>query len=212
MKIRFLCLLTLAASVSAAAPSSIDKWESSNFSLLPKSFQRDPHLMVLINTEFTAAGRKAPQANQSYDELGTLYEMDDPDLTAFRAHSGKLILTHGLADNIVPPEGTIDYYLSVQRRMGAAAVADFVRLFLVPGENHGTHPQPNGAPVPRPSELARDIVAWVEQGTPPNRLATEWRDPAGKLVRTRVVFPYPQKARYQGTGSRDEASSYVSDR
>ena len=51
---------------SGSSPSStqpIDKWESGTFSLLPLSFQKDPHLNVMIVTEFTPAGRKAPQAS-----------------------------------------------------------------------------------------------------------------------------------------------------
>jgi hypothetical protein len=64
MKTFLLCTIAWSAvSVFAAAPPPIDTWESNSFSLLPNSFQRDPHLMVMINTEFTAAGRQAPQAS-----------------------------------------------------------------------------------------------------------------------------------------------------
>ena len=57
--------------------------------------------------------------NQSVEQYGATFGSDDPDLTRFRARGGKLIITHGLADQLIPPQGTIDYYQRVQRQMGA---------------------------------------------------------------------------------------------
>jgi len=85
MKFRFLCLLLLGAS-GAGAADSIDKWESSNFSLLPQSFQRDPHLMVLINTEFTVAGRKAPQASSNHPVYYQVLDGGEAEVGVIVAH------------------------------------------------------------------------------------------------------------------------------
>jgi hypothetical protein len=69
-----------------------------------------------------------------------IYDATDPDLRAFKAHGGKLLLWHGLADPAISPVGTIAYYQAVQNFMGGAAqTADFARLFMLPG----------GQPLPR---------------------------------------------------------------
>ena len=49
---------------------------------------------------------------------------------------------------------------------------------------------------------------WVEQGLAPERvLATQ--SASGKVVRTRPLCPYPQVAKYRGTGSVDDAASFA---
>jgi hypothetical protein len=48
-------------------------------------------------------------------KLAGLYDADDPDLAAFRADGGKLILWQGWADQAISPYGTIDYYTAVAR-------------------------------------------------------------------------------------------------
>ena len=45
----------------------------------------------------------------------------NPDLSAFAKHGGKLLMLHGLADQLLPPQGTIAYYERVQQAMGGAA-------------------------------------------------------------------------------------------
>jgi len=47
----------------------------------------------------------------------------------------------------------------------------------------------------------------VEKNRAPDSLAAA-RVVGGKTVRTRPLCPYPQVARYSGTGSTDEAASF----
>jgi len=52
------------------------------------------------------------------------------------------------------------------------------------------------------------LEKWVETGTPPDRiLASRWVD--GKIGRTRPLCPYPQVAVFKGTGTADEAASFI---
>ncbi len=37
----------------------------------------------------------------------------------------------------------------------------------------------------------------------------ERRDSSGKIIRTRSLFPYPQAAKYKGTGSTDDGANFV---
>jgi pimeloyl-ACP methyl ester carboxylesterase len=142
---------------------------------------------------------------QSVEQYGEVIGTDNPDLGAFRDRGGKVIIYHGLADQQIPAGGTIDYYRKVQQRMGGAEkTAQFARLFLVPGVNHGFR----GAG-PAPTGMVDAIIHWVEEGQPPEKLIAESRDAAGKIVRTRPLFPYPQVAKYKGSGSTDEAANFV---
>ena len=90
---------------------------------------------------------------------------------------------------------------------GAAQTAEFARLFLVPGVDHGFR-GPGAAP--NMNRLMLTLVRWVEDGKAPDQLLGEARDPTGKVIRTRPIFPYPQTAQYAGTGDPDDAKNYVS--
>jgi feruloyl esterase len=52
------------------------------------------------------------------------------------------------------------------------------------------------------------LINWVEGGKAPASL-TGARMEGGKIVRTRPLCPYPQAARYNGTGSLDDAASFA---
>src|ERR1019366_6141695 len=43
-------------------------------------------------------------------EKGPMVNSVDPNLNAFFAHNGKLLMYHGWADPGVPPQGTVDYF------------------------------------------------------------------------------------------------------
>ncbi len=144
--------------------------------------------------------------DQSAEEFGPVLGSNDPDLAHFRDHGGKLILYHGLADQLIPVQGTVDYFQQVQQKMGGAQqTMQFARLFLVPGVDHGFI----GAG-PSPTGLMDALVHWVEDGKGPERLIAELPDDNGKIIRTRPLFPYPQIAVYKGVGSTDEAANFVS--
>ena len=145
---------------------------------------------------------------KSVEQYGAVIGTDDSDLTRFRDHGGKVIIYHGLADELIPAAGSIDYYKRVQQRMGGEkATAKFARLFLVPGVNHGF----NG-PGARPTGTGFNeaLIRWVEEGKAPDKLLAEKRDASGKVTRTRPLFPYPQFAKYKGSGSTDEEKNFRS--
>lgn len=142
---------------------------------------------------------------QSVEEFSAVIATDNPDLTQFRDHGGKMILWHGLADQLIYPQGTMDYYKRVQLQMGGAGkTSAFARLYLAPGVAHcggGTGPQP-GAQLDA-------LVHWVEEGKAPETLAATRRDQTGKAVRTRPLCQYPLVAKYNGAGSTDEAANFT---
>jgi feruloyl esterase len=142
---------------------------------------------------------------QSVKQYGDIYGPDNPDLTRFSDRGGKIIITHGLADEIIAPEGTIDYYRRVLNEMGSKKTATFVRLFMAPGLDHdfrGAGPTPTGE--------FKALIRWVEEGQAPDHLIAEKRDSNGKLIRSRPLFPYPAVAKYKGIGSTDEGENFMS--
>jgi feruloyl esterase len=128
----------------------------------------------------------------------------DPNMKPFFSHGGKLLLYHGWSDTNVPTLNTIKYYKSVVDSMGGRANAsNSVRLFLAPGMGHC-----NGGEGPNVFDKVGALEQWVEQGKAPERLnASHSTD--GKVDRTRPLCPYPQVAKYKGTGSIDDAANFV---
>jgi pimeloyl-ACP methyl ester carboxylesterase len=141
---------------------------------------------------------------KSVEQYGPVLGTDNPDLTRFRDRGGKLIISHGLADQLIPAAGTIEYYKRVQQLMGEKKTAEFARLFLAPGVDHGFR----GAGA-TPTGVNEAIIRWVEQGKAPDKLIAEKRDEHGKVIWTRPLFPFPQVAKYKGSGSTDDAASFV---
>lgn len=142
---------------------------------------------------------------QSVEEYGTVFGTDNPDLTRFRDRGGKVIIYHGMADQLIPAAGTIDYYRQVQAHMGGAnKTGKFARLFLVPGVDHGFR----GAGA-TPTGQMEAIIRWVEQGKAPDKLIAERRNAKGQVLQTRPLFPFPKVAKYKGSGSTDDAANFV---
>lgn len=119
------------------------------------------------------------QSKRMYDAvIGTA----DPDLRAFRNAGGKLLIWHGQADQLIFPQGTVDYY----RRVVAVTpgTADFTRLFLAPGVAHcagGPGPQPadrSARSSPGSSTGRRRRCSPASSGTPPVRSCRPGRSAA----------------------------------
>ena len=134
--------------------------------------------------------------------LTALLNADNPDLSAFRARQGKLLLWHGWADPALNPLATIRYYTEVVARDPRAA--DDVRLFLLPGVLHC-----GGGPGPGQFDQITPIVDWVEKGAVPMSLVVRKPAAGDQPARSRPVCPYPAQAAYKGSGSTDDAANFI---
>jgi len=56
------------------------------------------------------------------------------------------------------------------------------------------------------------LLAWVEDGRAPETLTAVKRDQAGAVTRSRPLCQYPLVAKYKGSGSTDDAASFVCSR
>ncbi len=169
-------------------------------------------------------------AKAADDKLASVLDAADTNLQAFQARGGKLILYHGWSDGILPPKVSIDYYHSVIKTMGQRKAGTFLRLFMVPGMAHcfnGAGPDSFGQEcscfgtnlyggVGRgdpDNNIQAALERWVKDGIAPDRIIVrkykDRKDPASAIVRTRPLCAYPEFAHYKGTGSTDDAASFV---
>jgi tannase/feruloyl esterase len=126
----------------------------------------------------------------------------DTDLSRFQSRGGKIIMYHGWADPALNPRMSVEYYKKVADRMGSTT-NNFFRLFMVPGMFHCGA----GVGVSR-FDAMTPLVTWVEKGVEPDHI-TGTKFVEGKTVRTRPLCPYPQVAKYKGTGSTDDGVNFA---
>ncbi len=92
-----------------------------------------------------------------------IMDSNSPDLSAFKAHGGKLIHYHGWNDPGIPPGYSLEYR---ERMMAKTADAgDFYRLYLVPGMLHC-----GGGDAPTRVNWQGALEAWVERAMSPGEL------------------------------------------
>jgi feruloyl esterase len=154
------------------------------------------------------------------DRLARTLNATDPDPKRFKDRGGKLIVYHGWNDAAVSPLNSIDYFRSVQSKMGAKQTDGFLRLYLAPGMQHcGGGPGPDSfgqndldAADPQHS-VTKALERWVEDREAPGKIiATKYKtdgNPASDVVRTRPLRPFPQVARHIGSGNTDDAASFA---
>lgn len=128
----------------------------------------------------------------------------NPDLTLFAQRGGKLITYHGFSDPSIAPQASINFYKSAMAATRPPAGSpEWLRLFMVPGMGHCS-----GGEGPDRFDMVSALEAWVERGTPPAQV-TASRVVNGTVVRSRPLCPFPQVARYSGTGSLDDAANFA---
>jgi feruloyl esterase len=129
-------------------------------------------------------------------ELAPYLNAENADLSAFEKRGGKLIMTSGSADSVVPYTATLDYYERVIERFGGVEKAQsFFRFYLVPGMSHG--PGPGIGQLPNLLEAVRN---WREKGTAPDALQGR-RFVDGKVELEMPLYPYPAKTGWDAATS-----------
>lgn len=119
------------------------------------------------------------------------------DLGTFYRRGGKILLYNGAADPWFSLYDTLDWF---ERNEARNPEFDSSRLYNVPGMQHCA-----GGGLER-FDLLTALIDWVENDHAPGAIAaTDWRRQAG----TRPLCPWPQYARYDGTGDPKLATSFT---
>ncbi len=134
--------------------------------------------------------------------IRSILDAKDPDLTRFRDAGGKMIMYFGWADTALNPLMGVNYYEGVQAVTGPET-KDFFRLFMVPGMFHCG----GGLGVFQTDYLGA-LMDWVESGESPERLVAA-RAVGGATEMTRPLCPYPEIAKYDGSGDPTSAESFA---
>ena len=143
--------------------------------------------------------------DKEYSKIGMIRDIlnaTDPDLSEFQKRGGKMISYFGWADPALNPMMGVNYYEAVRKEMGEEKAAEFYRLFMVPGmfhcrEGYGTDRFDAFTP----------LMDWVENGKAPEVIrASQMKD--GSSIRTRPLCPYPQVAKYSGTGDVNDGANF----
>jgi feruloyl esterase len=168
------------------------------------------------------------------DALAARLNANTADLEEFESHGGKLILTHGFADPVLPTLNTVAYYERLiasqthegrlderKRKEALRRTQEFARLFLFPGVAHcggGAGPGtlqgdtlPTGAGTGNNTieRIALDpLVQWVEHGIAPDQIIA-YHVTNGVTDLSRPICPYPELPRYKGVGDPTKASSFA---
>jgi feruloyl esterase len=197
-----------------------DKPDSSAGSAFSEGYFRD---MVYSNANWDPKSFDLDRdLKAAQEKTASAVDAVNPDLTAFKARGGKLILYHGWNDAAISALGTIDYFNSVVEKVGRPQTEEFVRLFLVPGMQHcvgGPGPADFGqwgpSSDPALDDAAHNITTaledWVEKGTAPEQvIARGGYEVAGKKVSfSEPICAYPKAAEYKGSGDLKDAASYA---
>ena len=118
----------------------------------------------------------------------------------FEKRGGKMIIYHGWNDPALSAYATINHYDQVKNK--DPDVKNYLRLFLLPGVLHC-----GGGPGPSEVDWIQLVRNWVEKGMAPDRVVLS-KTEEEKIIMTRPVFPYPEKAIYDEKSDPNEESSF----
>jgi pimeloyl-ACP methyl ester carboxylesterase len=124
---------------------------------------------------------------------------DSTNLNTFKGSGGKMIVSYGNADQVIPPNGHFKYMQDLFAKMGGVSkTQDFYRYYVFPNATHC-----GGAGMTN-NLLLDALVNWVEKGIAPDHLVAQVN-----ATRTRKVCMYPNTPVYSGTGSTDVEANFT---
>jgi pimeloyl-ACP methyl ester carboxylesterase len=135
--------------------------------------------------------------------VATIMDVTDVSLDRFRAKGGKIIMTHGTADDFITPHNSIAYYKRQLAQFGQSRLDSFMRFYVIPGLGHGF------GPFNAKFDSLGALQKWVEQGqAPANLVAVDGNDGAN-AGRTRPLCEYPKWPKFTGKpGTENSAASF----
>ncbi len=137
-------------------------------------------------------------------EVSAMMDSTNPDLSAFKAHGGKLIMLEHMSDYAQSPYAGINYFQSVEAKMGGDSTHEFMRLYTAPGVDHV------GSGAPANVDMLSALVDWAEHDRPPGPLTVveQGLEPTIETTRSLPLCEWPGWPHFNG-GDAKSGSSYA---
>jgi feruloyl esterase len=192
---------------------ALDPPEGPNFDITKFDWDLDPILMQQTTCQACDGG--TCQEYNIHDTLDGITISPEPEFNmggfeAVYAKGAKIVQTHGWSDALVTAlAASRELYETSLQTMGVEKTKSFWKLYLVPGAGHGG----GGLSCWVQNTTAFNaMVDWVENGIEPGAIIGSRNanvDANYPEPRTRPNCPYPEVARYIGTGSIDDAANFM---
>ncbi len=183
-----------------------------NFDITKFNWDTDP--IAMQQTVCNACIGSSCQTHNIHNTLDGITISLQPDFNmggyeAVYAKGAKIVQTHGWSDALVTAlAASRELYETTLETMGVEKTKSFWKLYLVPGAGHGG----GGLSCWPTNAIAFDaMVDWVENGIEPSALIGNRNanvDANYPAARSRPSCPYPEVARYSGSGSIDDAANF----
>ena len=152
------------------------------------------------------------QAGRTYG--AGILDVPPDGLAAFFARGGKLLLSHGWTDGLIPANNSLRFHGALMPTLSPQQAAGQYRLFMVPGMDHC-----GGGEGASQFDTLGTIDEWATSGEAPDRILATRPTAAGgppgapagppREPLARPLCSYPQYARYNGVGDPKEANSFT---
>jgi hypothetical protein len=169
-----------------------------------KDLTFDHNLVFLDRKAIDLAGN--PPGAMTYEDEATLgsqqvadfSDIIDVALTKAKGAGAKILMYHGLQDNLIRWRHTLDYYTRAAAYFANGTpnyevLRPWFRFYMVPEAGHSANAVPNRFDA---------LVDWVEKGVEPAPLVNL------SAGRTRPLCAYPQRIIYDGVGDPNVAGSF----
>ncbi|TCN77322.1 tannase/feruloyl esterase family alpha/beta hydrolase [Shewanella fodinae] len=186
------------AYIFTTPPTMLGNTESDAYNFI-KNFSMDTDAPKIFATD----------ANFTESAIDFMTPPDPTDMGKLRDRGAKIMVVNGSSDPVFSVQDTINWYNGLEKANTNEA-DKFARLFLVPGMNHC-----GAGPATDKFDALDKLVTWVESGTAPEKIDASVRPNNAELPadwstqRSRPLCPYPQIAKYNGSGSIEDAASFT---
>jgi len=132
----------------------------------------------------------------------TMMDVTNVSLAPFKAKGGKIIMTHGTADDFITPHNSEAYYARQVKEFGQGGVDSFLRFYMIPGFGHGF------GPFNAKIDSLTALRNWVEKGEAPKGLTAADGNPNAN--RARPLCEWPKWPKFTGAaGTEGSAASFT---
>ncbi|MEO5958291.1 MAG: tannase/feruloyl esterase family alpha/beta hydrolase, partial [Opitutaceae bacterium] len=162
-----------------------------------------PPLAFLRAVDIQSVGSKITATSGEYTTpVADFMRASSTNLAPFKNRGGKLVIVQGVSDPVFSINDTIRWWDELNLVNNGQA-ATFARMFAVPGMNHC-----GGGPATDQFDAFSALVNWVEKSSAPAQIVATAGAASPFPGRTRPLCAYPTQARYNGSGSIEDARNF----